>query len=373
MTADKAPAAGGEEEISALIETLHETGNRLEQLTGGEVDTVADRSGRTFVLRGAQERLRSNETRKQAAILNALPASIALVDAHGGIVSVNEAWRTFMGTVAPHAPGLRVGLNYLGRCDQAGSDHAAAAGHAAAGIRTVLAGQAKNFLFEYACHSPTEQRWFLMTVVPLDEGGVNGAIVMHLDVSARKRAEQGQHDSELLFRQMAENIREVFFVVDAATNRMLYVSPAYEEVWGRSRESLYASTDVWTQFIHPDDRAAVREKCRRGLAANKFVLEYRMVRPDGSIRILGVSNFPVRDATGKVTRVAGLATDVTERRSAEAALAKRADDLERFHRLSVGRELQMIELKKQINEMAKQAGHAPPYDLAFLGPVAALP
>ena len=80
-------------EVLALIETLHEVGQRLEELTAGEVDTVTNRDGRTVLLRRAQEHLRHNEAAKQAAILNALPAHIALLDSQGIIISVNEAWR----------------------------------------------------------------------------------------------------------------------------------------------------------------------------------------------------------------------------------------------------------------------------------------
>ena len=73
------------DELSALIETLHETGQRLEELTKGEVDAVTDRDGRTFLLRHAQDHLRLSEASKQAAILNALPADIAMLDAQGVI------------------------------------------------------------------------------------------------------------------------------------------------------------------------------------------------------------------------------------------------------------------------------------------------
>ena len=106
-------------EISALIAKLHETGQRLEELTAGEVDAVADREGRTFVLRGAQEQLRRIEASRKAAILNSLPAHIAMLDAQGVIVSVNEAWRVFAAQNGLHTPGYAVGINYISLCDHA--------------------------------------------------------------------------------------------------------------------------------------------------------------------------------------------------------------------------------------------------------------
>jgi len=301
----------------ALIETLHATGQRLEKLTAGEVDTVANRDGRTVLLRHAQDHLRHSEAAKQAAILNALPAHIAVLDTKGVIVSANEAWRRLAGASAIQGPGYGVGLNYLAICDSARGDHSSEAHQTAAGIRSVLAGGVKSFSIEYPCHSTTEQRWFLLTVTPLADASPNGAVVMHLDVTAQRLAEERLHASELRFRQMAENIRDVFFLQDADGNRMVYISPAYEEIWGRSCESLYANPESWTEAIHPDDRASTHEKYTQGLAAGKFEFEFRIVRPDGSIRWIEARGFPVRDDSGKIVRITGVAKDITERRKAD--------------------------------------------------------
>ncbi|MGK2913441.1 MAG: hypothetical protein ACSLE5_03120, partial [Porticoccaceae bacterium] len=104
------PPAEPTAEASALIETLHDTGRRLEDLTAGEVDAVTNRGGETMLLRRAQDRLRHSETIKQAAILNALPAHIALLDGQGLIISVNEAWRRFGRANAAHNPGHELGV-----------------------------------------------------------------------------------------------------------------------------------------------------------------------------------------------------------------------------------------------------------------------
>lgn len=183
------PAAGAEEEISALIDTLHETGQRLELLTAGEVDSVSDAEGRPFLLLSAQERLRHIEAAKQAAVLNALPAHIALLDAQGVIVSVNEAWRQFGDANAGQSPGHGLGVDYLAICDRAQGENAVEARRAAKGIRAVLAGTTTSFSLEYPCHAPAENRWFLMMVGPLAEEGTNSAIVMHIDITARRCAE----------------------------------------------------------------------------------------------------------------------------------------------------------------------------------------
>jgi PAS domain S-box-containing protein/diguanylate cyclase (GGDEF)-like protein len=183
-----------------------------------------------------------------------------------------------------------------------------------------LSGAVKNFSLEYPCHSPTEQRWFLLTVIPLADDRPNGAVVMHLNVTEGRRTAESLRISEWRFRQMADNIRDVFFLIDAESLRPLYISPAYEEIWGRSCESGYANPESWTDAIHPDDRASTYEKYKKGMSAGKFEYEYRIVRPDGSIRWMEDRCFPIRDDAGKVVRVAGVAEDITERKQIEEAL-----------------------------------------------------
>ena len=324
MNPKKTPPLGGgrdaDEEVSTLIETLHQTEQRLEQLTAGEVDTVADRHGRTFLLRRAQDQLRHREAAKQAAILNALPAYIALLDTQGRIISVNEAWQRFGSANVLHGPGYEVGLNYLQICDSAQGDDASETHQVAEGIRSVLGGGVKSFSIEYPCHSPTEQCWFLMTVTPLADDHPNGVVVMHLDVTAKRQNEERRRAAELKFREMAENIRDVFFLLDAGGTRMLYISPAYEEISGRSCESVYANPESWIEAIHPDDRASTYEKYKKGMSVGDAEFEFRIVRPDGSIRWIQVRGFPVRDDAGNVVRITGVAEDITERKRAEAEL-----------------------------------------------------
>ncbi len=152
-------------------------------------EAVADSDGRTFLLRHAQEQSRHSEAARQAAILNALPAHIALLDAQGVIVSVNEAWRQFAGASAIQGPGHGIGVKYLEILDRAQGEGSSSAHQVAAGIRSVLSGRARVFSIEYPCHSPTEQRWFLMTVTPLAEEHPHGAVVTHLNITERNKTE----------------------------------------------------------------------------------------------------------------------------------------------------------------------------------------
>lgn len=126
-------------------------------------------------------------------------------------------------------------------------------------------------------------------------------------------------ESELRFRQLAENIREAFFLVQPDMSRVHYVSPAYEEIWGRTRESLYESPWSFADAIHPEDRHRIASMSPNNLRGD-WDDEYRVVRPDGTVRWVRSRGFPIRDARGNLHRVAGIAEDVTARREAEDAL-----------------------------------------------------
>jgi len=126
-------------------------------------------------------------------------------------------------------------------------------------------------------------------------------------------------ESEQRFRQIAENIREVFWLLDVDGGKTLYVSPAYETVMGRTRESLYQDLRSFTAAIHPDDQRRVSE-AMEGDRERGFEVEYRVVKPDGSIRWIWDRGFPIRNRAGHVYRLAGIAEDITDRKLAADAL-----------------------------------------------------
>ncbi|HKS94993.1 MAG TPA: PAS domain S-box protein [Terriglobia bacterium] len=141
------------------------------------------------------------------------------------------------------------------------------------------------------------------------------------DITDRKRAENALRQSEERLRQIAENVREVLFVMDfRGSGTLLYVSPAYEKIWGRSCQSLYEHPMAWFEAIHPEDRERLAPAMERFLADGVFEEEYRVVRPDGSIRWVWDRSVPVQDATGAVVRAVGIAEDITDRKEAEDAL-----------------------------------------------------
>jgi len=152
----------------------------------------------------------------------------------------------------------------------------------------------------------------------------------------RHHTEQALRESEARFRQLAENIAEsVFWMSDPRARQQLYVSPAYERIWGQSCASLYANFMEWFEAIHPEDRQRIQTNFFEQALAGHYDEEYRIIRPDGSIRWIRDRGFPIQDGSGAPHRVVGIAEDVTERKLTEAAL-RRAQRLESLGTLASG-------------------------------------
>lgn len=131
----------------------------------------------------------------------------------------------------------------------------------------------------------------------------------------KAQAKQQLVDSEQRFRQIAETIEEVFWVVSPDWSELFYVSPAYEKVWGLSRQSLSDDPLSWMRAIHADDIDTVRTALSNIVASEESqATECRIIRPDGTVRWILAQTYPVRDATGTVVRRVGLAEDITERK-----------------------------------------------------------
>jgi two-component system cell cycle sensor histidine kinase/response regulator CckA len=152
------------------------------------------------------------------------------------------------------------------------------------------------------------------------DGRIAGVISLAHDISDRKRADAALRASEERFRHIADSISEVFWLTDPEKQQVIYVSAAYETIWGRTRQSVCTSASQWIEAIHPDDRDRVVAAAHIKQVSGTYDEEYRIVRPDGTIRWIRDRAFPVRDASGAVVRIAGVAEDITERRQLEALL-----------------------------------------------------
>jgi PAS domain S-box-containing protein len=161
-------------------------------------------------------------------------------------------------------------------------------------------------------------RWLQTIKRPIvsPDGTANQVLGIATDITARKQAESALRCSEERFRQIAESIREVFWITELRDNTLVYISPAYEEVWGRSCGSLSEVSRTWLDTVHPEDHARFIEATATVRTGGDYDLEYRIVRPDGEVRWVRDRAFPIANEFGEIYRLAGVIDDVTERKQA---------------------------------------------------------
>jgi PAS domain S-box-containing protein len=184
------------------------------------------------------------------------------------------------------------------------------------------AGLIRNTEFTMLRQSGEKFRVELSATVSLGiEEQSTGLLSVVRDITERKRAQQALQASEERFRQLAHHIREVFWMSGPRRNEIIYVSPAYQEIWGQTCESLYAAPRNWVDAIHPDDRKRIEETFTRP-PMDGYDEIYRIVRPDGSVRWIQDRAFPIRDENEEIYRVVGIADDITKRKQAWDALGE---------------------------------------------------
>ncbi|MBC7738326.1 MAG: PAS domain-containing protein, partial [Candidatus Saccharibacteria bacterium] len=188
------PIATDLDRIARLVDTLHQTYDELRTLVGPATDALIHlpsatayafpETQRDFSLMETAQRRHADE---RAAILDAMPAQVAILDETGQIVAVNESWRNFGRSNDGPAIDSSVGMNYFDQC-RATDDPARADGlQASKGLEQVLSGQSDLFVLQYRCDSPTVPAWYQMTITPLGSGVRRGAVVMHVDVTEHYR------------------------------------------------------------------------------------------------------------------------------------------------------------------------------------------
>src|SRR5262249_42240978 len=173
-----------------------------------------------------------------------------------------------------------------------------------------------------------EYRWILCSGVPrFDPGGeFAGYIGSDIDITDLQ--------SEERFRQLAENIDQVFWMLDLTTNKVVYASPAFERICVHSISDLYRDRAWMGQSVHPEDRALF-EAFFKTVGPGSAEETYRIVRPDGAVRWIHDRAFVVRNPEGEPYRLAGIAEDITCRRELEEQLSQ-ANKMEAVGRLAGG-------------------------------------
>ena len=280
---------------------------------GGEIEGAAAIFRNIGKRVHAEQRLRESEERFRI-MADGCPAIMWVTDAEGGNRFANRTFQEFFGTTSEQVEGGKWcpllhpddAPNYLAAFRRAIEAH------------TPFKAEAR------ARRADGEWRWIASYAEPRfsPAGEFLGHVGLSPDITERKQAEEALRSSEEKFRQLAENIREVFWLVDAASNQTLYLSPAYEQVWGRTCDSALRNPTSWLDAVHPDDLEQAQLLWGPLAKRQPVESEFRIRTPDGQEKWVRERAFPVFDHAGQVVRIGGIAEDITEWKRYEEELVR---------------------------------------------------
>lgn len=284
----------------------------------------------------------------QSAILDALPAHVALLDLEGIILAVNEPWRLFALANGLTDPKFGVGSNYLDVCDASTQGNAGGPHIIAEGIRSVLRGKIPKFSFEYPCHTPTKQNWFAAIVNPVQATDRRGALITHIDVTDRAVAEITLRESEQAQKTLSlelgeERTRLVEAQAVAKIGSWETDLKTLDVTWSRETyrifetdpEMLKPTHDVFLSIVHADDRAAVDTAFRNFDSGRDInTIDHRIVLPGGRIKYLTETWRIFRDRDGTPFRAIGTCQDISERHAINEMLRDREARLARSQEIA---------------------------------------
>jgi len=282
------------------------------RMIGTNLD-ITERKKMEDALRESQRLARST--------VEAIPAHIAVVDASGTIIDVNDAWREFAIANGATEEATGCGVNYLKICDRVHGMGARDAKRFAAGMRAVLNGRTPHFSMEYPCHAPTEQRWFAAYVNPFRGEGRSRAVVAHVNITAVKLAEEK-------FRTVMESAPDAMLITDRTgmiqmANRQaetLFVYPR-KELMGKNVEMLMPPSFRQAHATRHDEYSVAPTTRAMGGGAS-----FPARRKDGSEFPAEISLSPLQTVSGLL--VCSVIRDITERKKAEDAIRTLNAELE---------------------------------------------
>jgi PAS domain S-box-containing protein len=291
-----------------------------------------------------------------AAVLSSIRVNLAVLDDNGNIVFVNEPWKRFWGENAGDNPDRNwIGVNYLDSLEhEAGGAVAAIVD----GIGSVIQGRSPAYSAEYPCHSPDQQRWFLMTVTRLS-GYQNLVVIAHMDITDRKLDEQKLNSSEEHFRrsQIYANIGSWEFDF---RDRKLHLSENVGSVFGLDAETREARYVDFLRFVHEDDRYTVDRALRSCvIEGKKYNIDHRIRLEDGSIRWLHESGDVLRDESGLPVKMYGMVHDITAFHEAEEKLIEEKNQQQELIRQLHKAQSQLLQSEKMasIGHLAAGVAH----------------
>ena len=253
-----------------------------------------------------EQALHENQT-FTASVLDSLAQSIAVLDRHGVIISVNRSWRDFALNNGASDDIIRaVGINYLDTCRASLANTSEPDALAAlSGIHEVLAGTTEEFSLEYACHSPTEQRWFIMHTTAL-RGEFPGAVIAHENITLRKLAEMQLFRSTQITQQFLDHLPGLAYVKDEQL-RVVMANQAFQPLLGIDPATIVGKTN--TEVFPGDFGRKIDADDRRILSSEQSVL----IEEEFAGRFFESSKFVINGKNGQ-RLLGGITLDVTQRK-----------------------------------------------------------
>jgi len=241
----------------------------------------------------AEEKLKRQQIEQQA-LLDLIPAMVWYKDGSNRILRTNRLAAESIDKTVAEVEGRSTYDLYPDEAEKYYQDD----------LEVIRSGRPKFGIIEPYQTTSGEKRWVQTDKVPYrgPDGGIIGVLVFA----------QHMREHYRLLRALADHICEVFSLVTPDNGRMLYVSAVYEAVWGRSRDSLYAAPLSWLDAVHPDDQARVRAAVTARQSGGPYEVNYRIIRPDGTVRQIRDRAVLIRDETGTVCQIARIARDVTK-------------------------------------------------------------
>ena len=270
------------------------------------VNDVTDRKMAEYALQQSEERFRT--------VASSAVDAIIITDQEGSIVFCNDSLQRIFGYNENDIFGKSVNMLMPGRYKDEFKRNQ---------VQFKLTGRhmLSGKLFEsYGRRKDGSEFPIEISITAWEVGGDRFTTSIIRDITERKLVEYELKSSEEKFRQMTENIQEVFWIIDPKMSQLLYISPAYQNVWGCSRESLFDNPRSWIESIHPEDRKQVIDtifRTPREVQSSGNGIEYRIKRPDGSIRWIWGKAIPLKNEKNRIQRIAGIAVDITRRKKAE--------------------------------------------------------
>ncbi|MFN3159772.1 MAG: PAS domain S-box protein [Rubinisphaera brasiliensis] len=285
-------------------EWIHKSGQRIPILIGSSCLPGEEVRGSFWVLDMTRERAARQTLELQASVLESMTEGVCVLNEAGLVIYRNRAERVLLGLEVdseqeslPQRPVCQIPAEAMPILEAHGTWEG-----------------------ESRYQRPDGRILILFArIAQVNMEGEQFFVRVHEDVTARRAADDQLHESEERFRQLAENIDDVFYIADVETGSLSYVSPSFKRTWGVDPTRLKSSDPLFSA-VHPRDQDHVRESLQRRKRGEATVCEFRIFTPGGQLKWIRDRSFPIRDSAGHVARIAGVAEDMTERKRIELDL-----------------------------------------------------